>query len=269
MSSSPTLELFTSELVEKLKVQSTAHLVVQGRLCLRLGRQGVVRFELEKLFEEVLSLGRPLSESVELLARDFAERSLGLPLGRELMASVLPVVRDDSFLCCGEGAARREGPAGLWFFYVTDDPERVAYVPESLLGTARITLEELDEAAWRNLEARPAEVRPLDLQDDANLLPAHKPTGLWALARGDGHDAARLLTQSHQSAMEKVCGAGPLRVYLGLRELALFCREDDWASVRKLQGLDAAPEGIEGELRLCEGRLRALPSTELDGEPAP
>ena len=69
--------------------------------------------------------------------------------------------------------------------------------------------------------------------------------------------------------MEKACGPGPLRVYLGLRELALFCREDDWISVRKLQGLGAAPDGIGGELRLCEGRLSKLSPAELDGERAP
>jgi isoquinoline 1-oxidoreductase beta subunit len=90
------------------------------------------------------------------------------------------------------------------------------------------------------------------------------PTGLWALAHGDGHDAARLLTVSHQAALERAAGTGPLRVYLGLRELVLACREDDVISVAKLEGLDAAREGILGAWRLHEGKLTPLPEWDLE-----
>lgn len=265
----PTLESFTRALVERLKAQSTPHLVARGQLTIRLGRGGVARFDLPALFAESLRIGRTPSEAVELLARDFAERSLGIPAGRlQLLAKVLPVVRDSGFLERGEGAARREGPAGLWFFFAVDDPEVVLYVPEGLLAAYRITLEQLDEAAWKNLEARHTEVRALELDQGALRLSSAN-TGLWALAHGDGHDAARLLTVSHQAAIEKVCGRGPLRVYLGLRELVLFCREDDLPSVKKLEGLDAAREGIVGAWRLHEGRLTALQEWDLDDETQP
>ncbi len=187
-----------------------------------------------------------------------------MPPGRlQLLAKVLPVVRDSTFLERGEGGAHREGPAGLWFFFAIDDPEVVLYVPEGLLAAHRISIEALDEAAWKNLEARPTEVRALELEQGALRLSA-TPTGLWALAHGDGHDAARLLTVSHQAAIEKVSGGGPLRVYLGLRELVLFCREDDSRSVKKLEGLDAAREGIVGAWRLLDGRLTALPEWDVD-----
>ena len=89
---------------------------------------------------------------------------------------------------------------------------------------------------------------------------------MWALAHGDGHDAARLLTVSHQAAIAKTCGPGPLRVYLGLRELVLFCREDDATSVKKLEGLDAAREGIVGAWRLLDGKLTSLPEWDLEDE---
>lgn len=260
----PTLDRFTRALVEKLKAQSTPHLVARGQLTIRLGRGGVARFDLPALFADSARTGRSLPESIDMLARDFAERSLGIPAGRlQLLAKVLPVVRDSAFLERGEGAARREGPAGLWFFFAVDDPEVVLYVPEGLLASYRITLEQLDEAAWKNLEARHTEVRALELEQGALRLSA-TTTGLWALAHGDGHDAARLLTVSHQAAIEKTCGAGPLRVYLGLRELVLFCREDDATSVKKLEGLDAAREGIVGAWRLHEGRLTSLPEWDLD-----
>lgn len=264
----PTLDRFTRALVEKLKAQSTPHLVARGQLTIRLGRGGVARFDLPVLFADSARTGRSLPESIDMLARDFAERSLGIPAGRlQLLAKVLPVVRDSAFLERGEGAARREGPAGLWFFFAIDDPEVVLYVPEGLLASYRITLEQLDEAAWKNLEARHTEVRALELEQGALRLSA-TATGLWALAHGDGHDAARLLTVSHQAAIEKTCGAGPLRVYLGLRELVLFCREDDATSVKKLEGLDAAREGIVGAWRLHEGRLTSLPEWDVD-DPKP
>lgn len=263
------LDGFTRALVERLKAQSTPHLVAKGQLSIRLGRGGVARFELASLYAESVRVGRSLPESVELLARDFAERSVGLPTGRlQLLAKVLPVVRDSSFLERGEGAAHREGPAGLWFFFAVDDPEVVLYVPEGLLAAHRISLEQLDEAAWKNLEARPTEVRALELEQGALRL-STTPTGLWALAHGDGHDASRLLTTSHQAAMETACGPGPLRVYLGLRELVLFCREDDANSVKKLEGLDAAREGIVGAWRLLEGQLTSLPEWDLEDVTTP
>ena len=266
VASAPTLDKFTRALTEKLKAQSTPHLVARGQLSIRLGRGGVARFELSGLFAESMRIGRSLPESVDLLARDFAERSLGLPAGRlQLLAKVLPVVRDSAFLERGEGAARREGPAGLWFFYAVDDPEVVLYVPEGVLSAYRITAEDLDDAAWKNLEVRPTEVRALELEQGALRLSPTR-TGLWALAHGDGHDAARLLTVSHQAAIAKTCGPGPLRVYLGLRELVLFCREDDATSVKKLEGLDAAREGIVGAWRLLDGKLTSLPEWDLEDD---
>ena len=108
-------------------------------------------------------------------------------------------------------------------------------------------------------------MRALELEQGALRLSA-TPTGLWALAHGDGHDAARLLTVSHQAALERAAGTGPLRVYLGLRELVLACREDDAISVAKLEGLDAAREGIVGAWRLHEGKLTALPEWDLEDQ---
>ncbi len=266
LNETPSLEAFTRILVERLKAQSTPHLVSRGQLTIRLGRGGVARFDLTSLFSDAMRLGRPLPEAAELLARDFAERSLGIPAGRlQLLAKVLPVVRDSAFLERGEGCSRREGPAGLWFFFAVDDPENALYVPEGLLAAYRITLEQLDEAAWKNLEARHTEVRALELEQGA-LRISTAATGLWALAHGDGHDAARLLTVSHQAAIERTCGRGPIRVYLGLRELVLFCREDDLVAVKKLEGLDAAREGIVGSWRLHEGRLTSVSDWDLEDE---
>lgn len=255
LTAGPTVDEFTRVLLEKLKAQSTPYVVAKGQLIIKLGRGGVARFELEALFRESVRLGRDLSESAELVARDFAERSLGLPPGKlQLLSRVLPVLRDSAFLARGDGLARREGPAGLWVFYVVENPDSLLYVPEGLTAVHHVSLEQLDEAAWKNLEARPTEVRAVELVDGGLRL-ANASTGVWALAAGDGHDATRLLTVSHQAALEKTCGRVPLVVYLGLRELVLCCREDDQPSVQKLEALESAREGIGGTWRFSEGRL--------------
>ncbi len=254
----PPVDDFTAALLERLRAQSTPHVVARGQLAIRLGGGGVARFDLDALFRESARLGHDAREAAALVARDLAERTLGLPPGRlQLLARVLPVLRDSSFLERGEGLARREGPAGLWFFYVIENPDSLLYVPEGLVAQHRISLEQLDEAAWKNLEVRPAAVRALELVD-GGLRFSESPTGLWALAAGDGHDAARLLTAPHQAALEAACGRGPLRVYLGLRELVLCCRESDEVSTQRLDVLDAAREGIAGAWRLHEGRLAAV-----------
>lgn len=259
-----TVDDFTRALIARLRTQSTPHVVAKGQLSIRLGRGGVARFELQALFEEATQVGRSLAESIELLARDLAERSLGLPPGKlPLLAKVLPVLRDSAFLERGEGSAHREGPASLWIFYAIDDPEAVLYVPEGLISAYGISLEELDEAAWKNLAAKPTEVRALELEQGALRL-SNTTTGLWSLAHGDGHDGARLLTVPHQQAMEKVAGTGPIRVYLGLRELVLFCREDDQINCARLEGLDAAREGITGAWQLHGGKLTPLPEWDID-----
>ncbi|MFO0595063.1 MAG: tetratricopeptide repeat protein [Myxococcaceae bacterium] len=255
----PTLDDFSRALIERLRAQSTPHVVAKGQLTIRLGRGAVARFDLRGLFEEAMQVGRGVDEAVTLVARDLAERTLGLPPGKvPLLARVLPVLRDAQFLERGEGSVHREGPASLLIFYALDDPEAVLYVPEGLVRALSISAEELDEAAWKNLETRGAEVRSLELEQGALRL-SNSVTGLWALAHGDGHDAARLLTRSHQQKMVEAAGDGPLRVYLGLRELVLFCRESDDANVAKLDGLEAAREGISGAWRLHEGKLTSVP----------
>ena len=254
----PPLSEFVRALVAELRARSTPHLVQKQQVMVRIGKGGVVRLDLDALHHDFVSSGRTLTSAVQAIGKELSERTLGLPEGRaQLLAHVLPVLRETSFLERGVGAARREGPASLWFFYAIDDPELVRYVPEGALEAWRISLEDLDDAAWKNLEARSTEVRALELEQGALRL-SSTPTGLWALAHGDGHDGARLLTPSHQGAIAKLVGPGPYRVYLGLRELVLICLEHDAASVAKIDDLDAARDGIAGVWRLDAGRLTQL-----------
>ncbi|WP_199756403.1 MULTISPECIES: hypothetical protein [Corallococcus] len=46
-------------------------------------------------------------------------------------------------------------------FYVLEDAEFVRYLPASSPGESRLTLETVDASAWHNLEMRPADVRPV------------------------------------------------------------------------------------------------------------
>ena len=254
----PSLAEFIRALVAELKARSTPHLVQKQQVMVRIGKGAVVRLDLGALHHDFVSSGQTLASAIVAIAKELSERTLGLPEGRlQLLSRVLPVLRESSFLERGIGAARREGPASLWFFYAIDDPELVRYVPEGALDGWRISLEELDDTAWKNLEARSTEVRALELEQGALRL-STTPTGLWALAHGDGHDGARLLTASHQAAIAKVVGPGPYRVYLGLRELVLICLEHDAASVAKIDDLDSARDGIAGVWRLDTGRLTQL-----------
>ena len=120
-----------------------------------------------------------------------------------------------------------------------------------------MTLEALDEHAWKNLEARPTPLRALEMEQGA-LRVSDTPTGLWAFAQGDGHDSARLLTPAHQAALRARFGEAPLRAYFGLRELVLLCREDDPPWLARLGELDASREGIRGLFRWAQGRLTAV-----------
>ncbi|MBS1148744.1 MAG: tetratricopeptide repeat domain protein [Myxococcaceae bacterium] len=254
----PLLNDFTARLVKQLTAQSTPHLLQKDQLLVRLGKGGVARLDLKSLYRGFLDGAKSLDVAVEVLARELAERTLGIPAGRlPLLATALPVVRDSTFLDRAVGAAHREGPAGLLFFYTLRDPELVRYIPEGVLRTHRLSLEELDTAAWKNLAAEIPQLRAIELELGAlRLSPA--PTGLWAIAVGDGHDAARLLSPPHQALLEERLGAGPLRVYLGLRELVLLCRSDDVPNLAKLQGLEASPDGIAGAFCLQARRISRL-----------
>ncbi len=259
----PSIGEYTSALVAALRRRSAPHLLQKNQLVVRLARGGVARLDLESLHQDFVNTGRPLTVAVDAVAQELAERAVGLPPTKlALLAKVLPLLRDSSFLERGEGVVRREGPAGLWIFYAVDDPELVRYVPEGVLGAARLSLEQLDDAAWKNLAVRPVDVRAIILDQGALRL-SPTPTGLWCVAHGDGHDAARLLLKEQQAVITQVVGPSPWRVYLGLRELVLVCREEDRSSVARLENLEAAREGISGAYRLHEGRLEALPEWDV------
>jgi hypothetical protein len=228
------------------------------QLLVRLGKGGVARLELKSLYRGFLDQAASLEVAVEALGKELAERALGVPAGRApLLAEVLPVLRESAFVERAVGAAHREGPAGLLVFYVLEDPQLVRYVPLGVLSSHRLTLEELDDAAWKNLDNQTVAPRALELELGALRL-ASEPTGLWALARGDGHDAARLLCPSQQAQVIEKLGAGPMRVYLGLRELVMLCRADDGPNVAKLAGLEASADGIPGAFQLSAGRISRL-----------
>ncbi|MCU0695608.1 MAG: tetratricopeptide repeat protein [Myxococcaceae bacterium] len=251
-------EDFVHALLDQLKRQSTPHLMQKQQLLVRLSRKGIARLDVDALYQDFVDSGRGLDEGVRSVGREIAEKALAVPGGKlQFLSRVLPVLRDSSFLERSEGAVRREGPAGLWVFYAVEDPEAVLYVPQGLLDSHRMTVDQLDAVAWKNLDARPAEVRAIELEQGALRL-SPNPTGLWCIAHGDGHDGARLLTPAHQAAMERTAGPGPFRVYLGLRELVLFCRLGDPLNAAKLEGLDAARDGIGGGWRLEGERLTPL-----------
>ncbi len=254
----PLLNDFIQKLLRLLSAQSTPHLLQKDQLLVRLGKGGVARLDLKSIYRGFLDGASTLEVAVEVLARELAERTLGIPAGRlPLLASVMPVLRDSTFLERAVGAAHREGPAGLLVFYTLKDPELVRYIPEGVLRSHRLSLGELDVAAWKNLSLEVPQLRAIELEAGALRLSV-EPTGLWAIAVGDGYDGSRLLSRPQQELLEERLGTEPLRVYLGLRELTLLCRSDDPRNVEKLQGLEGAADGVAGAFSLHARRLTRL-----------
>lgn len=249
-------------LVERLEALRVPHLRRGRDLLLRLREGGVARVDLRSLHVAYARGGRDLATAAGATARELAGLTLGIPRERdELLARALPVLRDSSFRAGDAGAVSREGPAGLMVYYVLEDPELVRYLPGWALEQRGVTLEELDRAAWENLDLRPVSLRPVWI-DQGTVVAAPRPTGLWALAAGDGHDGARVLGAAQRARLgAEIAGEGPYRVDLGRRELTLLCSAAQLEPAALLDALPAAPDGIPGRFLLePTGRLSVLAS---------
>ncbi|WP_205520209.1 tetratricopeptide repeat protein [Pyxidicoccus caerfyrddinensis] len=232
----------------------------QGKdLLVKLASGGVGRVDVGSLYAAWRESPGPedLTAHVDALAARLGGLSSGLSAeGAALESRLRPVLRPADFAARAVGALHRPGPAGLEVFYVLEDTDFVRYLPESALALVGLTAEAVDAAAWRNLEASPAPVRPV-LIDQGEVRLAEAFSGLWAVVAGDGHDGARLLTASQRERLAREAGEEPLRVSLGRRELALVCRESDAAAREALERLVPSPDGIPGVFTLTAEGLSA------------
>ncbi|WP_224370581.1 tetratricopeptide repeat protein [Hyalangium versicolor] len=232
---------------------------LQGRdVLVKLAGGEVARVNVGSLYGAYRGGKSGLAAHVEKLAAELGGMSAGL--GDDAVAlehKLRPVLRPVGFESQAVGALHRAGPAGLEVFYVLEDAQYVRYLPESVLGANGLTVEAVDGAAWRNLEAQSAPVRPV-VVDRGVVRLAETFSGLWAVAEGDGHDGARLLTAEQRKRLALQVGEGPLRVNLGWREFALVCRESDAAECEALARLGHAPDGIPGLFRLTSEGLSRL-----------
>lgn len=255
--------------VQALRPEFTAALLAAlhraGVVCRRQGRDLLVKLASGEVGRvDVGSLYAAYRDGTQELSAYVAglvERLRGLS-GLALEAGMVerrvrPVLRPGGFEAQAVGALHRPGPAGLDVFYVLEDPELVHYVPEAALAQLGLSAEAVDARAWSNLELLPAPVRPVVL-DEGQVVLAESFSGLWAVAGGDGYDAARLLTAEQRRRLVLHAGEGPLRIHLGRREFALVCRESDVAACESLARLGRAPDGIDGLFRLVgDGLERA------------
>ncbi|MBX7101021.1 MAG: tetratricopeptide repeat protein [Myxococcaceae bacterium] len=258
----PSKREFLKALRAQLEARAVPHLVHRGALLLKLGTGGLARVDVDELFADVVAGRQSVAQGAEVVAKELAERTLGLPdTAAALLRVVVPVLRDVRFLEATAGLAHREGPANLLVFYAVPREDLLLFVPAGRLDALRVDLELLDAAALQNLGRTSAEVKPVRF-DGGALVFAPERTGLWAVARGDGLDAARLLTPAQREQVEAAADCDDLGVWLGLRELALVCRGDDSAMLERLAGTSAGPQGIEGLFRLHHGRLSAVDAWE-------
>ncbi len=225
----------------------------QGKdLLVKLASGEVGRVDVASLYTAYRDGARELATYVEGMVERLKGLS-GLAVdARSLEARLRPVLRPGGFETQATGALHRPGPAGLEVFYVLEDAEFVHYLPEASLGPAGLSAETVDAMAWRNLDAHPAPVRPVVL-DEGQVVLAESFSGLWAVAGGDGYDGARLLTAEQRRRLALHAGEVPLCVHLGWREFALVCREADGPASESLARLGSAPDGIPGLYRLDAG----------------
>ncbi len=230
----------------------------QGKdLLVKLASGEVGRVDVASLYAAYRDGTQELGAYVQgMVARLRGLSGLAVDTG-SLEARLRPVLRPGGFETQAAGALHRAGPAGLSVFYVLEDSEFVHYLPGDSLGPAGLSAEAVDALAWRNLEAHPAPVRPVVL-DEGQVVLAETFSGLWAVAGGDGYDGARLLTAEQRRRLVLHAGEVPLRVHLGWREFALVCRESDAAACDSLTRLGSAPDGIPGLFRLAGDTLESL-----------
>ncbi len=169
---------------------------------------------------------------------------------QEMLAHLVPVLTG----AADPALLQREGPAGLVVTYLTDG---VAVEQES----APVSLEAVDATAWKHLEALPAEPRAV-IVDRGQPRLSPEPLGLWALCEADGADGARLLTAGQRRRLFEVAGAGPYRVSLARRELALVAPLLDPTAVGLLESVEMGPEGVPGKFVLQpDGTLQRIASS--------
>ncbi|AKQ63657.1 Tetratricopeptide repeat domain protein [Myxococcus hansupus] len=230
----------------------------QGKdLLVKLATGGVGRVDVGSLYAAYLEApgSQGLTAHAEALAAQLGGLSSGLgEEGASLEARLRPVLRPAGFEARAVGALHRPGPAGLEIFYVLEDAEFVRYLPESALAPAGLTPDSADAAAWRNLSSHVAKVGCV-LIDQGQIRPSKALTGLWAVAEGDGHDAARLLLAPQRQALAELVGEGPYLVSLARREWVLVCLESDAKARASLARLVPSPDGIPGTFRLTEEGL--------------
>jgi len=166
---------------------------------------------------------------------------------QEMLAHVVPVLTDSA----DPRLLSREGPAGLVVTYLSDG---VGIEPESAPGS----LEVVDATAWKHLEASPADPRAV-IVDRGRPRLSPEPLGLWAVCEADGADGARLLTEGQRRRLIEKVGAGPYRVSLARRELALLAPLLDPTAVGLLESVETGPEGVAGRFVLQpDGTLQRI-----------
>jgi hypothetical protein len=166
---------------------------------------------------------------------------------KDVLAQVIPSLAE----AADPGILSREGPAGLVVTYLSNGVALDA-------DRAEASLEAVDRASWMHLEASVADPRSV-IVDRGQPRLSPEPLGLWALCEADGADGARLLGREQRRRLFEVVGAGPYRVSLARRELALVAPLLDPSAVALLESVEPGPGGIRGRFALQpDGRLQRL-----------
>lgn len=223
--------------------------LVRGGLRIRRGPGSVLvaldgeiaRLELKNLWNTYAAEGRTLAESVDAIAAPLEALARQRLTADAWLARVMPVLRASSFEKSAPGSFSREAPAGLRIFYVADDPSLLRYLSRAM--GEQLGAEQVDAAAWANLERRPTTPAPVTVGEIA----------AFALSAGDGYDAARLLCRSQGDLIKKALDSDRALAWLGERERALLAPS---TAAKELTSLEPTTAGLAGLFEWSPGSLR-------------
>jgi hypothetical protein len=192
-----------------------------GSFSLRIGRHTL---SLEDLYRQVTLAPRDVDRQIEIWARDLLQAADGTALDRiefdELRDRVMPMIVSEAS-CSGTDVPRARQPLvpGLCVAYTIDDERTITYIAEPHLQKWDVTVDDLHDAAIRNLVARSDSISARAAQDEDGRI------SLIIFQTMDGYDATRLLLPTLHDRLREHLGS-PFVAAIPNRDILICFREE-------------------------------------------
>lgn len=232
-------ELVSERALEQFPGLSVRHVDARGfEYRLPDGQEG--RVVVADDYAEYTRRPEAVDEIVDRLVGLLASHRDQIPFQQDrerIVASILPELRDPSFLTGAEARAGRpllheQHPTGLLVFYVVDQPPTYSYMAEAALERLSLTSSQVRSIAMNNLARRTG---------DDRFEVEQTPDGPIAVARSrDGYDASRLISPTLMLALYRELGSSTTVVAIPHRDLLLAAAADRPALVERVRAMARA-----------------------------